>query len=114
MHCHDCAVRATLICVAMLSVMAPSTHASLTFTNFTTANGLGSNYVYGVYESGGTIYPATAGGLSLTRFGGQSFGEDARLGGSAHGIEFRIVQPASTPDLYRVVQGRSRSLVQAR
>lgn len=51
-----------------LVVLAGSTsasHASLPFTNLTTADGLGSNIVNGVYESGGTIYAATGGGLSI-------------------------------------------------
>ena len=37
----------------------------LTFTNYTTTSGLGSNYVYGVYASGSNIYAATGLGLSI-------------------------------------------------
>lgn len=51
-----------------LVVLAGSTsasHASLPFTNLTTGEGLGSNDVRGVYASGGTIYAATGGGLSI-------------------------------------------------
>ena len=66
MHHPACTNRAVLVAAATLAVMASGTHASLTFTNSTTANGLGDNYVRGVYESGGTIYAATyGGGLSI-------------------------------------------------
>ncbi|MGA1018597.1 MAG: hypothetical protein ACO3YY_11520, partial [Phycisphaerales bacterium] len=38
----------------------------VSWTNYTTANGLGNNVVLGVYASGGTIYAATnGGGLSI-------------------------------------------------
>jgi hypothetical protein len=43
------------------------------FTNKTTANGLGSNDVNGVYVVGNTIYAATTGGLSISTDGGASF-----------------------------------------
>ena len=65
MHHPACANRAVLVAAATLAVMASGTHASLTFTNYTTANGLGVNGVWSVYESGGTIYAATIGGLSI-------------------------------------------------
>ena len=48
--------------------------ATLTFTNRTTANGLGSNFVRGgVYVVGSTVYAATNGGLSVSRDGGATF-----------------------------------------
>ncbi len=47
--------------------------AALTFTNKTTADGLGSNVVYGVYASGTTVYAATFGGLSISTDGGATF-----------------------------------------
>jgi hypothetical protein len=40
--------------------MASGTHASLTFTNYTTANGLGNDDVFGVFESGGAARGAGA------------------------------------------------------
>ena len=43
------------------------------FTNKTTANGLGSNYVRGVYASGSSVYAATNSGLSISSDGGTSF-----------------------------------------
>jgi len=50
----------------------------LTFTNYTTSNGLGNNSVRGVYASGSSIYAATSagdgrGGLSISTNGGTSF-----------------------------------------
>ena len=45
----------------------------LSFTNYTTANGLGANNVYGVYASGSSIYAATQGGLGISTNGGTSF-----------------------------------------
>ncbi len=39
----------------------------LTFTNYTTANGLGNNIVLGVYASGSIIDAATTGGLSIAQ-----------------------------------------------
>jgi hypothetical protein len=39
----------------------------LSFTNYTTANGLGNNSVRGVYASGSSIYVATEGGLSIAQ-----------------------------------------------
>ena len=53
--------------MSMLAFVICSTaaHAQV-FTNFTTANGLGNNVVYGVYASGSTVYAATQGGLSIS------------------------------------------------
>ena len=45
----------------------------LTFSTYTTANGLGSNHVIGVYADGNRIYAATAGGLSISSDGGASW-----------------------------------------
>ena len=51
---------------ACLGLLAPAAMASVTWTNYTTTNGLGSNFVSGVYASGSTIYAATfGGGLSV-------------------------------------------------
>jgi hypothetical protein len=43
------------------------------FANKTTANGLGSNTVNGVFASGSTVYSATDGGLSISIDGGNTF-----------------------------------------
>ena len=50
-----------------------STNGGSSFTNYTTANGLGVNIVNGVYASGSSIYAATLGGLSISTNGGSSF-----------------------------------------
>jgi hypothetical protein len=50
-----------------------STDGGLTFTNKTTADGLGDNTVNGVFASGSTVYAATDGGLSISTNGGDSF-----------------------------------------
>jgi len=68
----------TLAVIALLvgglgAVTSLPVHAAPTFTNYTTANGLGSNTVYGVYTVGSTIYAATSGGLSISTNGGTSF-----------------------------------------
>ncbi len=39
-----------------------STDGGATFTTYTTANGMGSNFVSGVYADGATVYAATNGG----------------------------------------------------
>jgi hypothetical protein len=51
------------------------TNGGTSWTNYTTANGLGSNMVFGgVYASGSTIYAATfGGGLSISTNGGASW-----------------------------------------
>jgi hypothetical protein len=50
-----------------------STDGGTTFTNKTTADGLGNNDCNGVYVDGDTIYVATKGGLSISTDGGNSF-----------------------------------------
>ena len=45
----------------------------LSFVNKTTADGLGGNYVFGVYASGSSIYAAATGGLGISSNGGTSF-----------------------------------------
>ncbi|MFM1966076.1 MAG: hypothetical protein RL134_1801, partial [Actinomycetota bacterium] len=47
--------------------------AGSTFTNRTTANGLGSNTVLGVYVIGSTVYAATDGGLAISTNSGGTF-----------------------------------------
>ena len=44
-----------------------STNGGSSFTNYTTAQGLGNNNVFGVYADGGNIYAATGGGLSIAQ-----------------------------------------------
>jgi hypothetical protein len=50
-----------------------STDSGNTFTNRTTASGLGSNSVPHMYVSGSMVYAATGGGLSISTDGGNTF-----------------------------------------
>jgi|LakMenEpi03Aug12_release.lakeMendotaPanAssembly.Ray.scaffolds.fasta_scaffold00770_54 hypothetical protein len=74
--------RTALLATAASALSLAATPAALanplTFTNYTTANGLGSNFMRGVYASGSSIYVATSagdgrGGLSISTLGGTSF-----------------------------------------
>ena len=63
-----------LAALAFSPIGTSKAFASLTdFTNLTTANGLGSNNVISVFVSGGKIYAATDGGLSISSDGGATF-----------------------------------------
>lgn len=53
--------------------MSMSTDGGATFTNDDTTSGLGSDELYGVYVTGGTIYAATRGGLSISSDGGATY-----------------------------------------
>ncbi len=59
--------------LACSPVVAQTFCNSCKCSNKTTADGLGSNEVLGVYESGGILYVATRGGLSTSTNGGDSF-----------------------------------------
>jgi hypothetical protein len=54
-----------------------STDGGTSFTNYTTAEGLGGNFVDGVYAVGSTIYAATSGGLSIYAASGGGSGSQA-------------------------------------
>ena len=47
--------------------------AGCTFINKTVADGLGNNYVYGVYAVGSNVYAGTTGGLSISTDSGTTF-----------------------------------------
>ena len=69
-------VAAVGVSVAPASSAVPATSVavtSVTFTNRTTADGLGDNKVLGVYAVGATVYAATLGGLSISTDGGATF-----------------------------------------
>jgi len=61
--------RTALLATAATALSLAATPAALanglTFTNYTTASGLGDDLVRGVYASGSNIYAATDGGLSI-------------------------------------------------
>ena len=96
MHHPACTNRAVLVAAATLAVMASGTHASLTFTNYTTSNGLGDNYVNGVYESGGTIYAATRGGLSTSTNGGVSWTNSTTATGLGSNFVYGVYESGGT------------------
>jgi hypothetical protein len=58
-------VSGTNIYAATYDGLSISTNSGTSFTNRTTADGLGSNVVFGVAVSGTNIYAATSGGLSI-------------------------------------------------
>ncbi len=57
---------------------------TLTCVNKTTTDGLGANYVQGVYVSGSTVYAATAGGVSISTNGGATFTNKTTANGLGH------------------------------
>jgi ABC-type phosphate transport system substrate-binding protein len=67
-----CRVVFTVIVATLLGSLAVSAQA-ITFANYTTANGLGSNSVNGVYASGSDVYAATHGGVGISTDGGSTF-----------------------------------------
>lgn len=73
-----------LVAVMLLGVLVPAGGAAaVSFTNRTTSQGLGNNYVAGVYAVGSNVYAATLGGLST---GTISSGGAGAGGGSARAV----------------------------
>ena len=63
-----------LVAVMLLGVLVPAgSAAAVSFTNRTTADGLGNNYVQGVYADGSNVYAATMDGLSISTDSGATF-----------------------------------------
>jgi hypothetical protein len=63
----------TTIYAATENGLSISEDSGMSFTNYTSANGLGSNIVHSVEVSGSVIYAATDNGLSKSNDGGASF-----------------------------------------
>jgi hypothetical protein len=63
----------TLILWSLTTALSQNGPTCDTYVNKTTANGLGNNYVYGVYVVGSTVYAATNSGLSISTDGGNTF-----------------------------------------
>ncbi|MDH4199155.1 MAG: hypothetical protein OEV66_02150 [Spirochaetia bacterium] len=59
----------------------PAAGSSGTWTNLTTANGLGSNVVKDVYATGSHVYVATTGGVSVSINNGQTFSNSTTANG---------------------------------
>jgi len=70
-----CAIVGGALLISGFSVVAiaPAQATSLNFTNRTTVQGLGNNFVSGVFAVGSTVYAATTGGLSISTNGGAGF-----------------------------------------
>lgn len=67
-------IMAMIVAVGALSWVGGEVRATgVSFTNRTTANGLGSNSLRAVAVSGSSIYVATDGGLSISTDGGATF-----------------------------------------
>jgi len=65
---------AALAAISLSLTATPAALADgLSFTNYTTTNGLGSNFAYGVYASGSSIYAATYDGLSISTNNGTNW-----------------------------------------
>lgn len=74
---------------ASVLTLAAAANASVTFTNYTTTSGLGSNTVRGVFLDGTTIYAATDGGVSVSSDSGGSwtnYSGNGLGGGSPSGV----------------------------
>ena len=76
----NCSVRGVYasgatICAATLGGgLSISADGGASWTNYSKANGLGDDFVYGVYgDQDGTIYAATKGGLSISADGGKTW-----------------------------------------
>ena len=86
---------AALVLVASLPVV-PASATTLSFSNRTTANGLGSNTVYGVYVDGSTVYVATAGGLGISTDSGTTFSNRTTANGLGNNFSSDVYAVGST------------------
>jgi hypothetical protein len=80
-----------------------STDLPTTFTNRTTANGLGSDIVNGVYVDGQNVYAATEGGLSISSDGGMTFSNRTMANGLGSKNVIRVI--ANGSNVYAATQG---------
>jgi hypothetical protein len=89
---------AALAVFALAGAAAPSPAAAgiVTFTNYTTTNGLGNNNVRGVYAIGSTVYAATQGGLSISTNGGANFTNYTTTNGLGNNIVNGVYASGST------------------
>ena len=65
--------RGNTVYAATAGGLSISTDGGATFTTRTTANGLGNNFVFGVYAVDSTVFAATYGGLGISTDGGATF-----------------------------------------
>ncbi|MFM8860947.1 MAG: cadherin-like beta sandwich domain-containing protein [Acidimicrobiia bacterium] len=85
-----------LVAGVVVSVAAPASAAALTFTNRTTADGLGHNSVRGVAVDGSTVYAATQSGLSISTNGGTSFTNRTTTNGLGNNEQNGVAVSGST------------------
>jgi MYXO-CTERM domain-containing protein len=73
-----------------------STDAGATFVNYTTSNGLGDILCHDVWSSGGTLYVATHGGLSISTDGGATFSNYSTANGLADNVVWSVYADGGT------------------
>ena len=99
--------RTALLATAATALSLAATPAALagplSFTNYTTTNGLGSDFVFGVYASGSNIYAATYGGLSISTNGGSSFTNYTTTSGLGSDTIYGVYASGST--IYAATDG---------
>ena len=77
--------------------------AGCTFINKTVADGLGNNYVYGVYAVGSNVYAGTTGGLSISTDSGTTFTNKTTADGLGNNNVLGVYAVGST--LYAATHG---------
>ncbi|MFM9059260.1 MAG: PEP-CTERM sorting domain-containing protein [Planctomycetaceae bacterium] len=93
-----------IVIAALVSLMAAGINLAsaraeaLSFTNYTTTNGLGNNRVRGVYASGSTVYAATDYGLSLSTNGGANWTNYTTTNGLGDNFVWNVYASGSTTD----------------
>ncbi|MEM9243506.1 MAG: sialidase family protein, partial [Pseudomonadota bacterium] len=85
-----------------------STDGGTTWTNYTTANGLGSNNVQGVFATANTLYAATNGGLSISTDGGTNWTNYTTANGLGSNLVRGVFATANT--LYAATVGGGLSV----
>jgi len=100
--------RTALLATAATALSLAATPAALanglSFTNYTTAQGLGNDNLFGVYASGSNIYAATVGGgLSISTNGGSSFTNYTTSNGLGSNIVYGVY--ASGSSIYAATGG---------
>ena len=97
------ALLATAVSALSLTITPGALANVLSFTNKTTTNGLGGNFVFGVYASGSSIYAATSGGLSISTNGGSSFTNTTTANGLGNNTVNGVYASGST--IYAATNG---------
>ena len=80
----------------------------LSFTNYTTSNGLGENRVYGVYASGSNIYAATYNRLSISTNSGANWTNYSTSNGLGNNLVYGVYTSGS--NIYAATNGGGLSI----